>query len=116
MRATVVGLIVGVTLTWILSGASTVSPNAFAERFQGGGQSVAQRDDLIAVSGAVVDGQQLIVLIDPRRQTLGSYHVNAQNGQISLRSVRNIRWDLELEEFNGMEPSPEKIQALLRSR
>ena len=116
MRATVAGLLIGVTLTWILTGASTVSPNAFAERFQGSDQTGAMRDDLIAVSGAVVEGQQLIVLIDPRQRTLGSYHVDARSGQISLRSVRNIRWDLELEEFNGTEPSPEKIQALLRSR
>ena len=78
--------------------------------------SVAQRDDLIAIAGANVEGQQLILLLDPHRQTLGSYQVDAKTGQIALRSVRNIRWDLEMDEFNGTEPSPEKIQALLRSR
>lgn len=116
MRATSAGLLVGILVTWMLSDASSSPPSAFAQRFTGSEPAAAPRDDLIAITGAVTDGQQLILLVDPQRRTLGSYLVNARTGQISLRSVRNIRWDLELEEFNGMEPSPDKIQALLRSR
>jgi hypothetical protein len=116
MRAVLVGLLVGFGVAWALNGASPHPANVYAQQFSDSTSSVAQRDDLIAIAGAAVDGQQLIVLLDPRRQTLGSYQVNALTGQIALRSVRKIRWDLELDEFNGTEPSPEKIQALLRSR
>ncbi len=116
MRAMMVGLMAGVLVTWILNNASSNPPNVYAQRFGGSNPTVAQRDGLIAIAGTNVEGQQLVLLLDPQRQTLGSYQVDAKTGQIALRSVRNIRWDLEMDEFNGTEPSPEKIQALLRSR
>ena len=49
-------------------------------------------------------------------QRIGFVGVHVESGQISLRSVRNCRWDLQMDEFNGAEPSPEKIMALLRTR
>ena len=34
-------------------------------------------------------------------------------GQIELKSVRNVQWDLLIEEFNGVRPLPREIRALL---
>ena len=116
MRAMMVGLLTGVLVTWTLDHAAPTPPTVYAQRFGVNDATGAQQSDLIAIAGAVVEGQQSIVLVDSRRQTLGSYQVDAKTGQIALRSVRNIRWDLELDEFNGMEPTPNKIQALLQSR
>jgi hypothetical protein len=116
MRAILIGLLSGGLVTWFLNGALPQPANVYAQRFDEVDRSVSQRNELIAINGSGVGGQQLLLLIDPERRVLGSYHVDATTGQIALRSVRNIRWDLELDEFNGTEPSPEKIQALLRSR
>jgi hypothetical protein len=116
MRAIAMGLLAGGWVTWVLLGTSPEPANVFAQRFDEIDRAVSQRSDLIAIPGSDAGGQQLLLLIDPQRRILGSYHVDATTGQIALRSVRNIRWDLELDEFNGTEPSPEKIQALLRSR
>ena len=110
------GLLAGALVAWGLDAASTKLPQVHAQRFGDSDRSGSQRDELIPLAGTVVEGQQLIVLVDPRRETLASYHVDGRTGQIALRSVRKVRWDLELDEFNGTEPSAEKIQALLRTR
>jgi hypothetical protein len=44
------------------------------------------------------------------------YHLELSSGAITLRSVRNITWDLQLREFNGVAPLPQEIRALLEPR
>jgi hypothetical protein len=44
------------------------------------------------------------------------YHIDRQTGEIALRSVRNVAWDLQMEEFNGVSPSPREIRSLLEQR
>jgi hypothetical protein len=116
MRATLMGLaaavIASVGLTFVEVGPASL----YAQRQGGYDAPATVHDGLNALMGATVDGQQLVLLVDSQRQTMAAYHVDVGSGQISLRSVRNCRWDLEMEEFNGAEPSPEKIQALLRTR
>ncbi len=56
-------------------------------------------------------GQQLVV-VDADARVMGTYHVDGA-GEITLKSVRNFAWDLYLEDFNGKEPSPKDIKALL---
>ena len=41
------------------------------------------------------------------------YHVDRATGKITLKSVRNVRWDLLLDEFNGTNPAPREIRALV---
>jgi hypothetical protein len=71
---------------------------------------------LIALTTLSPEGQQAVVLVDTQTRRLGSYHIDTKSGQVSLRCVRDIRWDLQMDEFNGTEPSPEQNKALLRSR
>jgi hypothetical protein len=113
MRAVLLGLSAGILMMGLLNGASSNPPQVYAQRFDGSDPSAAQRGNLVAIAGSVVDRQQLLLVMDPQRQTIASYQVDAQTGQIALRSVRDLRWDLQMDYFNGMEPSPEKIQALL---
>ena len=116
MRATLMGLVVAVLASIGLTFVGVGPASLYAQR-QGGNEAPATlRDGLTALMGATVDGQQLVLLVDSQRQTIATYHVDVGSGQISLRSVRNCRWDLEMEAFNGAEPSPEKIQALLQTR
>jgi hypothetical protein len=97
----------------VLEGASSNPPNVYAQRFGDSDPSGPQQGNLVAIAGAVVEQQQMLLVMDPQRQTIASYQVDAHTGQIALRSVRDLRWDLQMDYFNGTEPSPEKIQALL---
>ena len=57
-------------------------------------------------------GQQLTV-IDSQRRTLAIYLIEKGTGRVTLKSVRQLHWDLQLEEFNGVSPTPREIQTLL---
>jgi hypothetical protein len=61
-------------------------------------------------------GRQQLTIIDPRTRVLGIYHVDTQSGAITLKSVRNISWDLQMVEFNGTNPLPRDVRALLEPR
>jgi len=69
---------------------------------------------LIALS-SVADNQQQIAVIDPQQRVMSIYHVDLTSGKIELKSVRNITWDLQIEQFNSAEPLPEQIRSLLNS-
>jgi hypothetical protein len=53
---------------------------------------------------------QALVVVDPVQRVLAVYHVDKSTGEIGLRSVRNITWDLQLPEFNSGEPLPRDIR------
>ena len=44
------------------------------------------------------------------------YHIEQTTGTISLKSVRNIRADLQMDEFNTDSPLPREIRAILTKR
>ena len=58
----------------------------------------------------------MLTVIDPRQQTIGVYSVDHVTGRISLRSVRNIRWDLQMTDFNSDNPLPREIRLQLEQR
>ncbi|MGQ9576509.1 MAG: hypothetical protein ACUVUC_14445 [Thermoguttaceae bacterium] len=76
----------------------------------------AANADLIAVSASVPDRYQQLTIIDPKQRVMGVYHVEYATGKITLRSVRRFQYDLELTQFNGTDPLPEEIRALLPPR
>lgn len=121
MRAKALGLMVAVGIAWsIVSDGDTIQ-RAYAQRFDGTNssgnqQAVVGDGGLMVVSAGSSGNQQTLVLVDPQTRRLASYQVDLSTQKVSLRSVRNIRWDLEIDEFNGTEPTPERIRALLQSR
>jgi hypothetical protein len=94
----------------------------------GNGIAVAQRpgspangangaDSLITHSLALDDGRQQITVIDGQQRSMAVYQVDPKTGSIQLKSVRNIHWDLQMEEFNtGGNPSPKDIRTLVEQR
>jgi hypothetical protein len=88
-----------------------------SESAYGGRSDVAplpSSGDLIAhVSTA--DGQpQVVTVIDPRQKVIGVYHVDRTTGEITLKSVRNFTWDLQMVEFNSGDPLPQDIRSGLQ--
>jgi hypothetical protein len=77
-----------------------------------GGPSVAYQpaSNLITHVPPAEGGPQAIVVVDPAQRVLAVYHVDRSTGEITLRSVRNVTWDLQMVEFNSGEPMPQDIR------
>ncbi len=72
--------------------------------------------ELIVVPTPLGDRGQMLAVIDPRQRVLCVYHIELPTGKISLKSVRNLQWDLQIEEFNNVSPSPKEIRSQLEPR
>ena len=77
---------------------------------------VAAAGDLMAFSSETSSGPSQVTLIDVKTRSMCVYHIDRSTGQIELKSVRNFRWDLLMEEFNGVNPLPREIRALMEQK
>jgi hypothetical protein len=69
--------------------------------------------ELISFSVPIEDHRQQVTLIDTAKRVMSVYHIDTSSGEISLKSVRNVFWDLQMVEFNGTSPLPREIRSLL---
>ncbi|MHB0955806.1 MAG: hypothetical protein ACYC6N_00740 [Pirellulaceae bacterium] len=123
MRVAAFGLGVLAVLGVVFSGVS-LDPRAWAQTPpQPTAQPVlpartplAAAGDLMAFSSEVGNGPAQVTLIDVKSRVMCVYHVDRTTGQIELKSVRNVHWDLLMEEFNGVRPLPREIRALLEQQ
>lgn len=122
MRAAMAGVIVGASLVWaalwLAPDRSQVQAQAPAATAGGAalpsGGSAGQ--EIIAFTSSVGDKQQQLLVLDPRQRVLGVYHIDTQSGQIALKSVRQIHWDLQIAEFNCVAPLPREVRLMLDRR
>ncbi len=77
---------------------------------------VAAVGDLMAFSSETATGPAQVTLIDGKTRVMCVYHIDRATGEIELKSVRNVNWDLLMEEFNGVRPLPREIRALLEQK
>ncbi len=80
--------------------------------------AVTGRDDgtgLLAFSTKVRDAYEQLTVIDPQLRSMSVYHIGLANGEIALKSVRALRWDLQLDAWNSDSPLPHEIQSMLRN-
>ena len=106
----------GLLVTAILVIASTTWPIGNAEAV---GERVYQaRSDtkLLAIPLAANEQAQLMAIVDPGKQVLSIYRIAMADGKITLLSVRNVHWDLQMSEFNGERPLPREIRSMLEAR
>jgi len=88
-----------------------------------GGELAAQRTvraggewaGLWASDSQLPDGRRLLLVIDPATRHAAVYHVDADRGTLTLRSARDISWDLMVEDFNAQEPTPAALRTLLQT-
>ena len=95
------GLLVGAVFHWKSADAQRNPTNRTTE------------SEMLMTSSTAADGGLNVVLIDPQQRVISSYHVAGDSGGITLRSVRNIRWDMLMDEFNSGDPKPREIKTLL---
>ena len=60
------------------------------------------------------DARRLLVVIDEVGRHAAIYHVDAAAGTLTLRSTRDISWDLSVGDFNAQDPRPGAIQRMLQ--
>ena len=109
MRITVLGASLGLVVVLLLALFSGTQGAALAQRPAAAGGAA---DGLIAFTSPISEKLQLLTVVDPHQQVVSVYHIDTHSGEIALKSVRNIHWDLQMSEFNGVSPLPREIRAL----
>jgi hypothetical protein len=59
------------------------------------------------------DGRQMLLVVDQQNRTMAIYHVDPATGTLTLKSTRDVRWDLMVEDFNCQEPRPAALKKML---
>jgi hypothetical protein len=115
MKPAALGALLGAGLVIVAAGLFGQRTEVFAQH-AAPYQATGSGNDLIALPMPAGDKSQMLTVIDPRQQAMGVYHVDLSSGKITLLSVRNIRWDLQMIEFNGVNPLPREIRLQLEQR
>ena len=76
----------------------------------GGGD---QAGPLWTLATPLDDGRQMLLVVDQQNRTMAIYHVDPASGGLTLKSTRDIRWDLMIEDFNCQEPRPAALKKML---
>ena len=111
MRTAVMGMLLAAALLMAAAGTWVSSDTAYAQR--AGSNHVGDSQGLITYSTPLGDARQQLTVIDPQLHVLSIYHIESTTGEIALKSVRNIHWDLQMSEFNGKSPLPREIRSML---
>jgi hypothetical protein len=114
MRNAWVGLCLGAVLSLVATGVWEARPTAWGQ-FPERSRTANSGGDLVSFAWDSGNHEHLAVL-DPQTRVMSIYEVNRTSGAITLKSVRNIGWDLQLEEFNSTNPTPREIRSLVERR
>ena len=110
MHRMVIGGLIGAGLVILATSAFTTPETVFAHH----GSAPEASKDVIALTTQLADGREQLTLIDTRQRVVGVYHIDQATGEMALRSVRNISWDLQMTQFNVVSPLPQEIRSLLQ--
>jgi hypothetical protein len=119
MRRAILGLLVGTGVVILVVCLLDRHQVVMAQHVTPYSPSVPQPvcgGELITVPAPMGEKGQMLTVLDPRQQTMGVYWIEAGTGKITLRSVRNIRFDLMMTDFNGENPLPREIRLQLEQR
>jgi len=54
------------------------------------------------------------MVVDPSNRHAAIYHVDS-GGTMTLKSARDISWDLLVDDFNTQDPKPEALKRLIQA-
>ena len=86
------------------------------------GQVSAQRPgidagtELIALATPAGTDRQQVTVIDPKSRAMSVYHIDLSTGAVSLKSVRNIQYDLLMFDYQAVRPTPRDVRTLLETQ
>ncbi|MEX2186579.1 MAG: hypothetical protein WD875_07285 [Pirellulales bacterium] len=115
------GLVAGFAwAAWANAGPAAVPAVGVSPRAVGVSPRAVARDGystgMLAFSATLAEDRQQITIIDPTTRVMSVYHIEPKSGEIVLRAVRNVTWDLEMTVFNGTSPLPQEIRSQLQQR
>jgi len=84
-----------------------------AGRSPPGAGSGDQSGPLWTLATPLDDGRQMLLVVDQQNRTMAIYHVDPASGTLTLKSTRDVRWDLMVEDFNCQEPRPSALKKML---
>ena len=116
MRQAALGILI---LTFVSFGIVTWSyPPAqlHAQQLPPAVKPLVLADGLIALSSDTADGHQQVAVIDSKSRVMSVYHNEHKSGTITLKSVRSLAADLEMDEYNTDHPLPRDVRAILNKR
>ncbi len=114
MRIAVIGASAVAGLVFAAAVAALVPSVGFAQR--PAPSSTSAGGGLITHIATAGEHKQQLTVIDPDTHSMAVYHIDTVSGEIVLKSVRNIHYDLKMIEFNGTSPLPREIRALVDQR
>ena len=116
MKRAILGALLGAGLVVVAVGLCGQRNVVFAQREAPSPATVAGGDLIAIPAGSAGGSSQMLTVIDPRQRVMSVYWIDGHSGRIELRSVRNIQWDLQMTDFNGVEPLPRDIRRQLEQR
>jgi hypothetical protein len=114
MQNALAGLFLGAVLMVLSAGFLESRPSAYGQ-FPDRARGRTSGGELVSFAWDTGTHEHLAVL-DPQLRVMSIYEVNRTSGSITLKSVRNIGWDLQLEDFNSSNPTPREIRSLVERR
>jgi len=64
---------------------------------------------------ALDDGRRLLIVVDTISRHAAVYHVDPATGGLTLKSARDLSWDLTLDDFNAQDPKPAALRKMLEA-
>jgi len=61
------------------------------------------------------DGRRLLVVVDQTTRHAAIYQIDAAVGSLTLRSTRDMAWDLMVGDFNAQDPKPATLRRMLQT-
>ena len=112
MQRLAIGVLIGAGLVMLANSAFSTPDAAYAHH----GVPHAAGSELIALPTQLADGKQQLTVIDPTARVISVYHISPTSGELALKSVRNIHWDLQMTQFNGTSPLPQELRSLVEQK
>ena len=100
-----------VTVAILLGSGGVAAQRAGRSLPQAGGSDPSA--SLWTMATPLDDGRQMLLMVDQQNRALAIYHVDPATGTLTLKSTRDIRWDLMVEDFNCQEPRPAALKKML---
>ena len=113
MKRTILGTLVGIGLVMAAAAMAEPRGEALPQRTMPIAPAAVAGGELIVVPATLGDKVQMLTVVDPRQRVVSVYHIDMATGKISLKSVRNIQWDLQINDLNNENPLPQEIRSLL---